>query len=284
MRRIGVAVKQLDDVLGPVHEGVVDALARDHAAHRHGAGGDALGEAEQVGDHAIALGGKGVAEAAEAGDDLVEDQQNAVTVADGAQPLQITFGRRQHAGRAGHRLDDHGGDRRGAVQRDDAFELVGEMPAPFRLALGKGLMLAAIGCRQMIDAGQQRAEEFAVVDNAADRNAAEADAVIAALAADQPRARALAADVVISERDLERGVDRFRARIAEEHAVEIARRQRRDPARQFEGFGVGEVERRRIVEFGRLPRDRGDDRDRDCGRYWRTTGRRGRRARRGRRG
>jgi hypothetical protein len=37
----------------------------------------------------------------------------------------------------------------------------------------------------MVDAGQQRAEELAVVDDAADRNAAEADAVIAALAADQ---------------------------------------------------------------------------------------------------
>jgi hypothetical protein len=61
--------------------------------------------------------------------------------------------------------------------------------APFRLALGEGLMLAVIGRRQMIDAGQQRAEELAVVDHAADRNAAEADAVIAALAADQALAR-----------------------------------------------------------------------------------------------
>ena len=75
------------------------------------------------------------------------------------------------------------------MQRDDAFELVGKMRAPFRLAAGEGLMLAAVGRRQMIDAGEQRAEEFAVVDDAADRNAAEADAVIAALAADQPGAR-----------------------------------------------------------------------------------------------
>ena len=35
---VGVAVEELDGVLGPVHEGVVDALAGDHAAHRHGAG------------------------------------------------------------------------------------------------------------------------------------------------------------------------------------------------------------------------------------------------------
>ena len=39
----------------------------------------------------------------------------------------------------------------------------------------------------MVDAGQQRAEDLAVADDAADGSAAEADAVIAALAADQAR-------------------------------------------------------------------------------------------------
>ena len=134
-------------------------LAHDHAAHRHRARGDALGEGDHVGHHAVALGGEGVAEPAEAGDDLVEDQQDAVLVADRAQPLQIALGRRQHAGRARHRLDDDGGDGRGVVQRDDALELVGEMRAPLGLALGEGLLLAIVGRRQVIDAGQQRAED-----------------------------------------------------------------------------------------------------------------------------
>src|SRR5262249_38217158 len=35
MRRICVAMKEFDDVLGPLHEGIVDSLAHDHAAHRH---------------------------------------------------------------------------------------------------------------------------------------------------------------------------------------------------------------------------------------------------------
>ena len=97
------------------------------------------------------------------------------------------------------------------MQRDKALELVGEVGAPFRLAFGEGLMLTAIRRRQMVDPGQERAEEFAVVDDAADGNAAEADAVIAALTADQARARALAAHIVVGERDLERGIDRLRA-------------------------------------------------------------------------
>ena len=125
------------------------------------------------------------------------------------------------------------------MQRDDALELVGEMRAPLRLALAERLLLAVVGRRQVIDAGEQRAEELPVGDDAADRDAAEADAVIAALAADQARARAFAADVVIGERDLERGVDRLRAGIAEEHVVEVGRRERRDAARQLERLADG---------------------------------------------
>ena len=146
------------------------------------------------------------------------------------------------------------------MERDDALKLVGEVGAPLRLALGEGLMLAAIGRRQMVDAGEKRSEEFPVIDDAADRNAAEADAVIAALTADQAGAVALAADIVVSERDLQCGVDRLRTRITEEHAVEIGRRQRGDPARQLEGLWMGEMKRGRVVEFGGLPLDRRDNR------------------------
>src|SRR5215469_3650923 len=112
------------------------------------------------------------------------------------------------------------------------------MRAPFRLALGEGLMLATVGRWQVIDAGQKQAEEFAVVDDAADRDAAKADAVIATLATDQPGAAALPAHIMVGERDFERGIDRLRARVAEEHPIEVARRQRRNAA--------GELERRRM--------------------------------------
>ena len=61
---------------------------------------------------------------------------------------------------------------------------------------------------------------------------------VAALAPDQPGAPAFAAHVMIGQRDLERGVDRLRAGTAEEHVVEIAGRERRDPARQLKRLGV----------------------------------------------
>ncbi len=199
-------MEQVDRALRSLHQAVEHGLAHEHAAHRHGRVGDALGDGHQVGDHAELLGGEAGAEAAEAGDDLVEDQQDAVLVADLAQPLEIALGRRQVAGRAGAGLDDDGGDVRRVMQADDALQRIGEMRAVLRLALGEGV-LRQVGVRQVIDARQHRAEPLAVIDHAADRDAAEADAVIAALAPDEAGARALAVGAVIGERDLERAID-----------------------------------------------------------------------------
>ena len=249
MAGIGVAVEQLDHVLGPVHEGIVEALAHQHAAHGHGAGIHALGEGDHVRDDAVALGGEGGAEAAEAGDDLVEDEQDAVLVADLAQALEIALRRRQNAGGAGHGLDDHGGDGGGVVERDDALQLVGEMRAPFRLAAGEGLLGAVIGVGQVVDARQQRAEELAVLDDAAHRDAAEADAVIAALAADQARLAALALHVPIGQRHLQRRVHRLGARVAEEDVVQVARGELGEARGEGEAARMAELEGRRIVEL-----------------------------------
>ena len=76
----------------------------------------------------------------------------------------------------------------------------------------KAFSREVVGVAEVIDAGEQRAELFAVGDHAADRDAAEIDAVIAALAADQAGAAALALHALIGERDLQRRLDRLRAR------------------------------------------------------------------------
>ena len=110
--------------------------------------------------------------------------------------------------------------------------------------------------RHVVDAGQQRAEHLAVGDDAADRDAAEIDAVIAALAADQAEARAVALGAMIGERDLQRGVDRFRTGIGEEHVVEALRRDVDQPVGEFEDDRVAHLEGRRVVELGRLLLDR----------------------------
>ena len=75
-------MRELEHVLRAArrHEGLVDLLLRDDAAERLDAVGDLLGEVQDVGHHAERLGAGERAGAAEAGDDLVEDQQDVVRV------------------------------------------------------------------------------------------------------------------------------------------------------------------------------------------------------------
>jgi hypothetical protein len=54
----------------------------------------------------------------------------------------------------------------------------------------------------------------------------------------------LSGKLVIGERNLERGIDRFRARVAEEDAVEIAGRKLGQARCQREGRGVRRLEGR----------------------------------------
>src|ERR1700730_15783656 len=88
--------------------------------------------------------------------------------------------------------------------------------------------------------------------DAADRHAAEARAMTAALAPDQPLAGAFATEVVISEGDFQRGICRLRPEIGKGHVVQIARRQCRDPARQGKRFRMPEMKRRREIKFACL--------------------------------
>ncbi|MEY9923331.1 hypothetical protein ABIF99_009646 [Bradyrhizobium japonicum] len=180
-------------------------------------------------------------------------------LADLAQALEIALRRRQHRGRARHRLDDDGRDRLGAMQGHQTLEIVGELGAMLRLILGEGVAGEVMGVADVVDARQQGREGAAVGDHAADRGAAEADAVIAALAADQAGAARLAVGAVIGERDLQRGVDRLGAGVGEEDAVEALRRDLGQTLGEVECQRMAHLERRSEVQRHQLPLDRGGD-------------------------
>ncbi len=172
-----------------------------------------------------------------------------------AQALQVALRRHQHAGGARHRLDDHRRDGLGAVERHQPLEVVGEIGAVLGLALHEGVAGEVVGVAQVVDAREER-EHPAVVDEPPDRDAAEADAVIAALAPDHPGPGALADGALVGERDLERGIDRFRARAGEEHPVERAgRRDGGETLGELEGDRVAHLERGRVVEGRELALD-----------------------------
>ena len=134
------------------------------------------------------------------------------------------------------------------------------MRAPGRHPLGERHLREVVGVRQVIDAGHHdRAEHLAVGDHAADRHAAEADAVIALLAPDEAGPAALAAQTLIAVGHLQRGIDRLGTRVGEEHARQSCRRHRRDAFGERERHRVGELEGGGVVELLRLIRQRLDN-------------------------
>ena len=145
------------------------------------------------------------------------------------------------------------------MQHDHALQLIRQMRAPIRLALGEGLFLAVIGVRQMVNTGQRIAEPFTVGNHAAHRNAAKAHAMIAALTPDEPLALAFAARTVIGKRHFHGRISRFRTRIAEKRIVQIARGQCGQLIGEFENLRMAILEGRREIEFGCLFLDRVHD-------------------------
>jgi 3-oxoacyl-ACP reductase-like protein len=87
----------------------------------------------------------GVAEAAEAGDDLVEDQQDAVLVADLAQALQVALRRGSTPVEPATGSTMTAAMVDASCSADDALQLVGELGAMLRLARVKAF-LPGRGC------------------------------------------------------------------------------------------------------------------------------------------
>ena len=112
-----------------------------------------------------------------------------------------------------------------------------------------------VGVGDMIDTGKMGRKRAAVIHHAADRHAAKTDAVIAALAADQPRPGRLTCGAMIGQRDLQRGIDRFRPRIGEEDAIKPIRRDLGQPRRKIERQRMAHLERGREIEVHQLPLD-----------------------------
>ena len=92
MRRIGVAVEEFDTAGRGADDGVVDFAADRDRAGGNGGVADAFRHGDQVGLHAEEFAGRVGAQAAKAGDDFVENQQDAVLFSDGAQFFQIALG------------------------------------------------------------------------------------------------------------------------------------------------------------------------------------------------
>ena len=99
------------------------------------------------------------------------------------------------------------------------------------------------------DARQPGTVLAAIVDETGQRDAAEVDAVVGALARDEDVAAALAARLVVGERDLHRGFHRLGARVREEDPVQVAGRELGDARGELELLRMAAQERRHEVEL-----------------------------------
>ena len=171
-----------------------DLVRRQHRADRDVAAGQRLGHGHDVGLHVVVLVGEEPSGAAEAGLNLVADQQRAVLVQQRLR-LRQEPGRRHHDAVPLDRLHDQGGD----------------------VALAQFCLERGDVAKGNLRAWQQRAEACLEFLGAVNRQRPGGQAVEAV-----PRVQ----DAALAGRvpgELERGLDGLRAAVAEEHALQAGR-------------------------------------------------------------
>ena len=183
---------ELLDRLGGGLEPVGERGAEDHGAHREVARRQGLGRDDRLRLEAERLAAPGGAGAAEAGDDLVRDERDAVPCEDRGDRLEVALGRGDHAAGAHDGLRDEDGDGASALAGDDVLELGGQAGGEGGLVLALPALAPEMGAGQVHEARQRQAEER-VVGLARHRGADRGDAMIAVRAREDraPLGRAL---------------------------------------------------------------------------------------------
>ena len=138
------------------------ALARHERTDRGVGGGEALRGGDEVRRDAEALGCEPVAEAPEAGDHLVEAEQDAVPVAQLAHPFEVARGRHERAAAVLDRLDDDHRHRLGPGLADRPLELVQQEGGELLLGL-VGRPVVAVRVRHVQHVRDERLEGGAQV-------------------------------------------------------------------------------------------------------------------------
>ena len=200
-----------------------DLVADEHGAHRRVGGRDALRARDQVRRDAVARGREPLADAPEAGDDLVGHQRDPVLVAQRAQAGPVALGRDEAAAGVLDRLGDQHRHRLRAGLDDRALGVVEQPRAERGLVLRLGVAVA-VGVGDPRDRDRRGAERLLHRPHAGEAQRAEGDAVVGDLARDRLRALRLALGQVVLAHDLPGGFDRLRAAVGEEHAVQVAGR------------------------------------------------------------
>src|SRR5215472_100847 len=221
MARIGVAVLKDARAVG---DGVEDFALHQERADRRIAAAESLSKRHKVGTHAFLLAGMQRARAPHAAHHFIENEQDAVAVADITHAREIS----------GHRGD---GTQRGANDRLGNKRDYATAAKLFYLGLELLRQALAISTRGLVDSppaifvarrdvmrlDQQRAEGLALLKPSANREGAERDPMIALASSDEVSPLRLAAFDEILSRELKRGLDCLRSAAKEKDMADAAR-------------------------------------------------------------
>lgn len=219
---VGMAVLEEARALG---DGRADALADQGRADRLIAGAQPLGDGHQVRRHALLLGGEQAAGAAHAAHHLVEDQEDAVAIADLAHALEIArHGGHRAERRADHRLGDEGHHVLRPQALDLALELLGQPLAVGLRRLARSLVTIGVAGADVAHLDQQRLELAPTPGVATGGERPEGVAVVALAPGDQVPALGLAALDEVLARQLQGRLHRLGATGDEVDRGEAGRR------------------------------------------------------------
>ena len=254
---VGIAV--LEEAR-PVADRLADRGRRQHRADRLVTGAEPLGDRDEVGIDAILLAGEQAAGAAHAAHDLVQNQKDAVAVAERADAGEVAGQRRYGAERRpDDRFGDEADDGLGPDPENCILQLA-QQPLDISGVGFAGLPVAVgVARADMLGLDQQRLKLFAPPGVAAHREGAERVAVIALAARDEAPPLRLADLEKVLARHLERRLDRLGAAGAEEDLVEPRGRARDQAVGERLGRLVAEEAGMREGELAHLAADRLDD-------------------------
>ena len=246
------AAKGMRVVGEPPIEGVLvevrgDVRPHAHRPERHIRRGKALGQRDQVRDDPPVIHREPAPGAAEPRHDLVAHHQDPVAVAQRPHALEVSVGRDQDAVGAGDGLEQEGGDRRRTLELDRLVE-VGQR----RLDRVPAALDAVVRVQDVNDAAATRSLVGPAPRIARGLHRGAGRAMVGAVAGQDlrpPRDRA---------RDLDRVLVRLRPAEGEEHLVDVAREERRQPGPQPRPGLVGH-EGADVRQRLRLALDRFDD-------------------------
>src|SRR6266536_1366047 len=247
MTHVSVAVLEGARTSG---NGLENFVLQQKRADRRIAPAETLGDRHQIRSDPFVLASMQLPRAAHAAHHLIENEQNAVAVADLTHASEIARRRRDRAqAGADDRLGDERDDPVGAELGDLGVQLPGQA---FAIGLRRLVRAAAaifVRRRYMVRLDQERRELPALPLPAADRKRSKRGAVIALASCNEVSSLRLSAFDEILPRKFERGLDRLRAAADEQHVTDAVRRVRDKIIRQLLGNLGGEEARMRISEL-----------------------------------